>query len=714
MDRQVQKINRSLLNGWVFIIVILIVAYLVEFMKGERTGYYLLAFFGTMMIPILLVSVLYRRKRDRQDLCYYIVAGYSIMYAFVMFTGSTQMVFCYILPMLSFLVLYHNPVLILITGSMTLLVNLLSFFYQLRENSITVANSKDVEIRFAALIVCFIGSYACARLYDGIHKENENYNLELAEKNREIQNMTIQTIITIANTIDAKDEYTRGHSRRVAEYSSAIARELGMSKEEVANIRFIALLHDIGKIGVPDAVLNKPGKLTDSEYDLMKQHTVVGADILKDIGMLPGIDIGAKYHHERYDGKGYPDKLKGEEIPRIARIIAVADAFDAMTSNRVYRKHLDSDHVMNELKKGRGTQFDPEADDALIRMLEEKRLQTITQDEQEDVQEVSDVSKIWTRVLEKGEEKYKDKSHLDELTGLYNRTHGEKLIREAVENNRGALVAVDLDHFRRINNDGGFLLGDIFLRTVAAGLDRIKNKKILARYGGDEFVLFLPGVTDKNEVNDILLSFMKEAKEQIRQMNTDFDLCVSVGVRICQEIHNVYQDVFLDSDRALYFSKQQGGDCIRFYEKQRNDHGLSSKENVDLVKLRETMSDPEKYSAYISGSPEFQHAYELVRKLLEEGEKPLQLILFSMNTNEGANVSIETQREVMEYLQKAIGRSIKGRDYTFRYGSTQRMVLLTDAGSEGAESVSRHIMREFYKIYDKKEITVSYSMTGIS
>ncbi len=187
-------------------------------------------------------------------------------------------------------------------------------------------------------------------------------------------NMANETVMAIANAVDAKDVRTNQHSTRVAEYSVLIAREMGCYKwwqrdKFLSNLRKAAQMHDIGKIGIPDAVLNKVGRLTDDEYAQMKSHVVRGAEILKDFTLVDHVGDGTRYHHERYDGKGYPDGLKGEEIPLYARIIGVADAFDAMTSNRVYRNHMDTDYVMNEMKRGRGTQFDPDALDAFIRLV---------------------------------------------------------------------------------------------------------------------------------------------------------------------------------------------------------------------------------------------------------------------------------------------------------------------------------------------------------
>ena len=188
-------------------------------------------------------------------------------------------------------------------------------------------------------------------------------------------NMANMTVMAIANAVDAKDVRTHQHSVRVAEYSALIAEEMGIfkwwqKKKALSNLKKAAQLHDIGKIGVPDSVLNKVGRLTDEEYVQMKSHVTRGAEILKDFTLVDHVEEGTRYHHERYDGRGYPDGLKGDDIPLFGRVISVADAFDAMTSNRVYRNHMDTDYVINEMKRGRGTQFDPNVLDAFFRLVE--------------------------------------------------------------------------------------------------------------------------------------------------------------------------------------------------------------------------------------------------------------------------------------------------------------------------------------------------------
>ena len=206
----------------------------------------------------------------------------------------------------------------------------------------------------------------------------QNLRFEKQEKElshvREQIRMSNETILSIANAVEARDKQTGRHSLRVAVYSMLIAAELGFDADELENIRQIGLLHDIGKIGVPDSILSKPKKLTEEEYNIMKTHVDIGGEILKDFTHIKNVADGAKYHHERYDGKGYNTGLKGEEIPLTARIIGLADAFDAMTSNRVYHKAISMDHVIDELKKGKGTQFDPSLVDILLGLIGSGRI----------------------------------------------------------------------------------------------------------------------------------------------------------------------------------------------------------------------------------------------------------------------------------------------------------------------------------------------------
>ena len=210
-------------------------------------------------------------------------------------------------------------------------------------------------------------SYLQKNLQEEVKKQTD-----VAEKRRQkVERMSLQMVQALANTIDAKDSYTNGHSTRVAQYSVMLAERMGYSGEKLERLHYAALLHDIGKIGVPREIINKPTKLTDEEYEIIKTHPGIGANILNEITEIPDIAIGARWHHERYDGKGYPDCLVGTEIPELARIIGVADAYDAMTSKRSYRDVLSQEIVTSELEKGKGTQFDPHIAELMIQLIKE-------------------------------------------------------------------------------------------------------------------------------------------------------------------------------------------------------------------------------------------------------------------------------------------------------------------------------------------------------
>lgn len=183
--------------------------------------------------------------------------------------------------------------------------------------------------------------------------------LENARLYKELKELFTESILSLAEAIDAKDPYTNGHSKRVTDYSVAIGREMGLQEEELEKLEYMAILHDVGKIGIKDSILNKQAQLDDEEFTVMKTHTLIGAKILDSMKSLKALSLGAKYHHEKYDGTGYQCGLRGDEIPLEARIISVADTYDAMTTDRPYRKGLQHETAVKEINRFAGTQFDP-------------------------------------------------------------------------------------------------------------------------------------------------------------------------------------------------------------------------------------------------------------------------------------------------------------------------------------------------------------------
>ena len=257
------------------------------------------------------------------------------------------------------------------------------------------------------------------------------------ERAKKIEEMSFQTIQTLANAIDAKDPYTKGHSTRVSQYSVLIAEELGWDPDRISDLRYAALLHDIGKIGVPDSILNNPKRLTEVEYSIIKSHTTMGSDILRDRTMIRSAEDVARSHHERYDGRGYPMGLKGTDISEEARIVAIADAFDAMSSNRIYRKACDPEYIRHELEQGRGAQFDPEYAGIFLELLQEGRLDGIMD---QNVSGSAGGTGSSSALLQEVVEAFAAQSAADSIdiaTGVMSRSAGEGAIAKRMQQDAG-------------------------------------------------------------------------------------------------------------------------------------------------------------------------------------------------------------------------------------------------------------------------------------
>lgn len=703
MNEHVKRINRSLVCGWLLIVIILFVSYLLEVIKGERTIAYLLVFTAVTAIPADLAYYLFRREPDRHMLRYEIVAGYFVMYAFAMATGSTSLVFCYILPLLSLLVLYHEPKIVVYTGVASLVLNVLNVWKRAIKGELTLSNTKDVEIQFALLFLCFLGAFLATRLYDDIDRKNEEYTSRLNAQNEDIQRMTIQTIMTIANTIDAKDEYTRGHSRRVAEYAAAIAKEMGLSEEEISDIRYIGLLHDIGKIGIPDAVLNKPGKLTDEEYRIMKSHTTIGAEILKDINMIEGLDVGAKYHHERYDGKGYPDGIAGDDIPHIARIISVADAYDAMSSNRIYRRHLDSARVTEELKKGIGVQWDPACVKALLRLLEENRLPEM----RPETEMVRHATTILTRVINVAENSAAGgKKEMDELTGVFGRDAGKDAIQDAIyQTGSGWVLLFNVDHFHRINQVNGFAIGDAYLKVLAEVIAKVYPNSIIARFGSDEFAVFVPG--SEAGADELAGRFYRGLDELTVPGGATEKLSVSVGMTEVFTEKDRIMVLYENANKALYVAKQRGGGT--YYCHQVDSEETPTDElTADIKRLiDEARSDDE-------GLSERGRLRELLADAVGGEASFAKVALFTVESGKGEKPGIDERDAMTEQLRGILAGAVREEDVILKYSSTQYAAFLSEDSAADARKFVDRVFLAFFKICGDGRFELHYNMADLA
>ena len=283
------------------------------------------------------------------------------------------------------------------------------------ENELSVTIVKQKAFHETLLFYVLVAVIAAFALYELIvfvvHRKTQNYLKKQEENKMFIKEMTE----AIARTIDMKDRYTKGHSTRVAEYTALLAEELGYDEDTVEKYYNIALLHDIGKIGIKPEVLNKNGKLTDEEFTLIKSHSIQGYNVLKDISIMPELATGAKSHHERPDGRGYPDGLKGDEIPRAAQIIAVADTFDAMYSNRPYRNRMNFEKVVSIIKEVSGTQLTTDVVDAFLRLVEQGKFKNPDDKGGGSMDDINNIHKKQDEESEKNEDKEKsDESKKEE------------------------------------------------------------------------------------------------------------------------------------------------------------------------------------------------------------------------------------------------------------------------------------------------------------
>ena len=712
MDKQLKKINRYMMIGWLAIVLVLTVTYLGELVRGYREWSYMILFLVVNIVPSLVSFLYFLKKPSSEYLKYFAAAGYLIMYMFVMTGAQTIMVYGYIIPMLSLMVLYHSPRLVLIMGGVALVANILCDvrFFQL--GMIASEDIRDIEIQYGMVLFCFSFAYVASSIYNKIVQQNIAYIKSIDDKQKQLERVTLQTISTIANIIDAKDEYTKGHSYRVAEYSSLLAKELGYDDDAVANVKYVGLLHDIGKIGIPDSILNKPGKLNNSEYAIMRKHAEIGGNILSGNNMINGMDEGAKYHHERYDGRGYPQGLKGEEIPEMARIIGIADAYDAMTSNRVYRKSLSNETVIGELKKCSGTQFDPKFAEIFVKMVEEGKLDEIRyengESESNDKSMAERSADLLKSVIGFKENSY-DNEH-DYLTGVLSRSSGCALITEKLAEGDGGLFLVDITNLHDVNEKHGIVAGDHIIRTTAEMLSS-KEDLIVVRFDGSEFLCYKQGIKNDEELDTYMSGICKEINTTLRKYPEYENNLICVGGALSVEVGREFQRLLVAADRALFYIKELEKKGCYLYKKAPKE--VDQTYNIDLEQFINMIEHGKDDTEHDHDQPELSKIYELVRGVYENNHSEMQLVLITVTPALGKNPAVSDRDKAMQYLQNAIDITKDESVITFRFSSVQCMVVITDPEKEGADTVTERILNSFYKSYDKKNVTLTTEAASI-
>lgn len=566
-------------------------------------------------------------------------------------------------------------------------------------------------------IVVFVNDMT--KEYELIEKlKNKKSVLEekLEEKNHQMQLITRQAITAVANFIDSKEPYTLGHSTRVAQYARQIAEELGWTEEECSNVYYVGLLHDIGKIGVSHEILNKPSRLTDEEYEIMKTHSVIGGDILKDIKTLDNASIGALCHHERYDGKGYPAGLKGDEIPLIARVIGIADAFDAMTSNRRYRSHLEMDVVRNEISTNAGKQFDPYITSVVLRMLDDGKLKVMDGAQEVTAEHgiIMDGDILISRLF--GEEMQRanlDVSN-DYLTQVWDKETGVRKISEYLEYADGCLMLIDLDDFKSINEDYGHLKGDYALKLVADVLKAHAKEEFLCRLGGDKFMFFIRDIATVEEAKQLLDSLMYTYNSKSEEIDILSQTSLSIGVALSAKDGRDYDELYQCADRALYYVKQNGKHGYSFHNRAERAYEDDEK-LLNLDRLVTSLRNHSEYcGAYKVEYQRFFRVHEFIEKYAARNHQSVQLVLLTIDYDNSIETNVNDRTRIIDDLEYTVTSALRGVDVCTRFSNAQLLVTLVDTNASNVNLVMRRIMSSFYRIHRPEDIIVEFESEDIS
>jgi len=534
----------------------------------------------------------------------------------------------------------------------------------------------------------------------------------VVQKTRQVEQLSFEIIATIASMIEARDSYTKGHSIRVAEYSALLATALGWKEEMVENLKYIALLHDIGKVGIPDRVLNKPGKLTETEFNIIKSHTTIGGDILKNIETISYVDAGAQYHHERYDGSGYPCGISGAGIPTVARIISIADAYDAMNSKRVYRDALPPEIIRKELVNGRGTQFDPNYLDIFLELFDAGKLYIPPEVEEEKEKRITgEGSQLIQQIMRSIEEESKKVGETDYLTGLLSRKTGENRIFKAMKDVSGCLAFIDLDNLKKTNEILGHLAGDYAIMTVGEVLQKHSQNAVVMRLGGDEFVFFMLGadMDDATRIMDKIFRSFEEQKEKSSY------LCYSsLSAGLCMSTtKDVYEDILSKADKVLYHVKKRGKCGYDFYTASLYE--IKNHSSEDLSRLVEELRNQKENKGTLKVEyQEFGKVYEYVCCLADRFKHKLELIMITVQPAVADSLYIDEKERAMTYMEKTIQASLRAVDVCTRFSSEQFLVILVDAGKDDIDMITGRIFDNFNKVYVGKPLNLDYDIAELT
>ena len=546
-------------------------------------------------------------------------------------------------------------------------------------------------------------------LQSNLKEEVARQTAKAEERSRKIEQMSLQTIHTLANAIDAKDPYTKGHSARVSQYSVMMAEALGWDKDKVENLRYAALLHDIGKIGVPDSILNNPKKLSDAEYSIIKGHANMGGDILKNRMMVEGAEDVARSHHERFDGSGYPRGLEGENISEQARIVSIADAFDAMSSKRIYRRAYSFDFIRNELIEGKGKQFDPYLVDIFIGLWDHGLLDVILKN---DSVEEDDGMEASSALLQEVMESFVAQNGVDDIditTGIMSRTTGEAAIAQVMQEENGCFIFFDVDNLKKINDTNGHKAGDRVLKLMGDTLIANSENSLCCRLGGDEFLFFMKNVS-KDEAEQ---KVQKIINEFVEKKNEDAEIAVaslSAGL-IMSTPADTYAEAYNKADKALYHVKQNGKDGYSFYN---SDSESARNEKVDINRLVNGIKNSGSYEGAMDVEyRQFAKLFEYIANLEKRYAHPFKLVMITLEASDEESPRMDELEDAMFCMEQSIRQTVRNVDIVTRYSRQQFLVILLVPDIEGVNLVVERIFRGYYKMNRSGAFTPTYSIADM-
>ena len=571
-----------------------------------------------------------------------------------------------------------------------------------------VVSLSGVFVGTGLLIILFVNIIRTIRSVQSMEKQRQQEELE--KRRRQTEKMSLQLIRTLSMTIEAKNECSQGHSYRVAQYAGMIARELGWSSKEIRNLKNAAYVHDVGRVGIPDSILNKPSKLTEDEYALIKAHTVIGADVLKDLTVIEHAAEVARSHHERYDGKGYPDGLKGEEIPIQARIVAVADRYDAMSSRRIYRSALSQEQIQEELTENRGTKFDPVIVDTFVHLLKEGKVRIEEEEAEENEDDITElergtekfISEVMATMKSQGEE-----DNYDYLTGLPMRSRGETLIAQLMQEKPGCLAFVDMDNLKRINDIYGHKAGDRALKLLGKLIGAVDKDAVACRFGGDEFILFLPDVEKDQmakKIEELFKSFRNSKKNDVEIR------CASLSAGLCMtNPGDSFETSYMNADKTLYYVKQNGKDQFFFYQQLSEEKREESAAGRDLRKVAAALQESGSYSGALEiDFRGFARLYEYMNSLSERHRHSCYLVMVTMDTMRDQTMYMEQIEEALGCMERAIRLAIRKVDICTRYSAMQYLIILFEPEESQIPKVMERIFMQYYHLYEKGDFKPDY------